>query len=84
MRKIRTMLVVTKRQSKKELMIKTNFMYVRSGLPLPVIGEPVIAVEEESGVEFPGEVIEVDQVRHGYTARIRIHQDDIVLSEVIG
>lgn len=73
MRTIRTMLVVTHRTSRT---IKTNFMYVRGHLPLPVVGEPIIAIEEESGIEFPGEVIEVDQVRHGYTARITVPQEN--------
>lgn len=41
-------------------------------LPLPVVGEPVVAIEMISGTEYPGEVIEVDPVQHGYIAEVKV------------
>lgn len=67
MRTIETMLVIPEGKSKT---IKTNFMQVLSSVRLPELGEPITAVEMTTGVEYPGEVIQIDRVRHGYVAEV--------------
>ncbi len=50
--------------------ITTNFVYVSQKRSLPKVGDFVLAKSEVNDAEFPGQVIEVFSVRHGYVARI--------------
>jgi hypothetical protein len=50
--------------------ITTNFVYVRHDRPLPKEGDFVLVESETNLGQFPGVVIEVFTVRHGYVARI--------------
>jgi len=69
MRTIKTMLVICEGQTRT---IRTNFIQVRSTIGLPLVGEPITAVEMVSGEEHPGKVIEVDRERYGYIAEVRV------------
>lgn len=51
-----------------------NNIYVRSDLPLPNVGEPVVAVREESFVELPGTVTDVDEKKRTYAAEFTLRQ----------
>lgn len=67
MRTIKTALIIPEGETRT---IKTNFIQVRSTIPLPAMGEPITAVELTTGYEYPGEVIQVDRVRYGYTVEV--------------
>ena len=50
--------------------VTTNFIYVRRDRPLPKIGDFVLVESETNQEQFPGVVIQVFSIRHGYVARI--------------
>lgn len=56
--------------------IQTREIYVRKSRPLPSIGDPVTAINEETKEEYPGEVIEVHEKRHAYVARVQLIRKD--------
>lgn len=56
--------------------VTTNFLYKREGQPLPRVGEAAVVVSDHNGAEFSGRVIEVNELRHGYIARIDLSQKE--------
>jgi len=51
--------------------IKVHNIQVRGGVPLPDLGERVIAMDEYRLIKFAGEVTDVDFEHHTYDAELR-------------
>lgn len=70
-RKTREILITGKGEAPERDVILRQNIQVRQGVPLPDLGQRVVAMDEHRIIKFAGEVVDVDFERHTYDVELR-------------